>query len=154
VLLNKKKRILECSKFVVVNQTAYRKATPGVKSGIVKAFQNKIQNKRVTTKPYRTKRMTKRKATDEKRFCMSYYSNLLTGTPINKPECMCCHEKQIELLSMDHKGGLVREGKPKRSGVQLYKYLMSHNMPPGYQILCYNCNAGVGWFGVCPHKKK
>ena len=120
---------------------------------MTKYIRSKIQNKRVTGKHWRTK-LRIQTVSDEKRFCTSYYSNVLIGTPINKPECMCCHEKQIELLSMDHKGGLVREGRPKQSGTKLYKYLMSHSMPTGYQVLCYNCNAGVGWFGVCPHKKK
>ena len=151
--MNKKKRILECSKFVVMNQPTYKKATAGVKSGIVKAFQSKIQNKRVTGKHWRTK-LRIQTVSDEKRFCTSYYSNVLIGTPINKPQCACCGENQMELLSMDHKGGLVREGKKKLGGKQLYKNLMEHGMPKGYQVLCYNCNAGEGWHGGCPHKKK
>ena len=83
--MNKKKRILECSKFVVMNQPTYKKATAGVKSGIVKAYQSKIQNKRVTGKHWRTK-LRIQTVSDEKRFCTSYYSNVLIGTPINKPE--------------------------------------------------------------------
>ena len=140
-----------------MSRPAYRKATPGIKSGIVKAFQSKIQNKRVTGKPYR-KKTRKQIVSDEKRFLTSYYSNLLKGTPISKPKCACCGDSQIELLSLDHIGGIEIEGRKKGgkklNSKQLYKWIMDHGMPKGFQVLCYNCNAGEGWHGGCPHKKK
>ena len=84
---------------------------------------------------------------------MGFYSNSIQGTAFDEPCCACCGETSIELLSIDHIDGKVREGAKKLSGLKLYLFLMEHGFPPGYQVLCYNCNAGEGWFGKCPHRK-
>jgi hypothetical protein len=25
--------------------------------------------------------------------------------------------------------------------------------PPGFRVLCHNCNMAIGLFGVCPHER-
>jgi hypothetical protein len=34
----------------------------------------------------------------------------------------------------------------------LYHYLRKHNYPPGFRVLCHNCNMAFGHFGRCPHE--
>jgi len=58
--------------------------------------------------------------------------------------CACCHEGVFEFLSLDHIDGngakhrLVMGG----SGHMTYRWLERNNFPPGFQVLCNNCNLG------------
>ena len=150
--MNKKQRIRACVKLAVVGSPEYKQGTAVKKSSLVKAFMDKVAYKRITSRKWRTKRSSGTVSL-EKRICVGFYSNSTKGTSFNEPCCACCGEKEIELLSLDHIGGIVREGVKKLSGLKLYLFLMDHGFPPGYQVLCYNCNAGEGWFGKCPHRK-
>jgi hypothetical protein len=74
------------------------------------------------------------------------------------PTCSCCGEKHDEFLSIDHING---DGADHRrmvgSGVgAIYRWLIGNNFPPGFQVLCMNCNFAKGHSsssGGCPHKK-
>jgi hypothetical protein len=74
--------------------------------------------------------------------------------------CACCGEKEYEFLCIDHINGggaahrksLSPDGKSNRSGVTVYNWLIKNNYPPGFQVLCVNCNWGKRRTGVCPHK--
>jgi len=69
--------------------------------------------------------------------------------------CACCGEKHIEFLTVDH---IYGDGAEHRrlfkwvSGHSLYNWLRKNNYPPGYQILCWNCNCAKYYSRVCPHK--
>ena len=78
---------------------------------------------------------------------LSHYS----GT--NPPQCANPygeHDKPyttIEALALDHiNGGGNEERKQRGSGPTFYLWLKKHNFPPGYQILCANCN-WIKWRG-------
>ena len=73
--------------------------------------------------------------------------------------CTCCGEKEIAFLSIDHINGngvkhrlqisgLKREG----AGSRTYSWLRKNNYPPGFQVLCMNCNWAKSR-GGCPHQK-
>jgi hypothetical protein len=69
--------------------------------------------------------------------------------------CACCGEKHEEFLSIDHIEG---NGKQHRKevgsggrGSALYRWLKKNNFPPGFQILCMNCNFAIGHYESCPH---
>jgi hypothetical protein len=34
----------------------------------------------------------------------------------------------------------------------LYIWLRQRDWPPGYRVLCVNCNFAIGHFGKCPHQ--
>lgn len=72
-------------------------------------------------------------------------------------KCACCGEANKGFLTVDHIEGVIPEmeacGK-KLGHWALYKYLIKNNFPPGYQLLCANCNMAIGWWGVCPHKQE
>lgn len=79
---------------------------------------------------------------------LQYYS-----API--PFCICCGEREIKFLAIDHMGGM---GNKHRKEIGLYggssfcKWLIKNNFPPGFQVLCHNCNMAKGFYGDCPHK--
>jgi hypothetical protein len=93
-----------------------------------------------------------------KQNCLNYTKTLKLKTlqhySSKIPKCKCCGEKIIEFLAIDHlNGGGGGERRKHGSGSKFYFYLKKHNYPPGYQVLCHNCNMAKGFWGVCPHKK-
>jgi hypothetical protein len=72
-------------------------------------------------------------------------------------KCACCGESNKGFLTGDHINGQVPEmaivGR-KLNHSELYKYLVKNNFPPGYQLLCCNCNMATAWWGICPHKRE
>ena len=72
--------------------------------------------------------------------------------------CACCPETEPLFMSLDH---IHNDGAAERkrlghggSGIAFYRSLQRLGYPPGYQVLCMNCNFGKRMNGgVCPHKK-
>jgi hypothetical protein len=78
---------------------------------------------------------------------LSHYSG-------GSPSCACCGETIFQFLAIDHidGGGLKsRKSLGLRSSTQLYRYLENESFPPGYRVLCHNCNLAIGFYGYCPH---
>lgn len=72
-------------------------------------------------------------------------------------KCKCCGESNLECLSIDHinnDGAAHRKELTgnARDGRNLYIWLQKNNYPPGFQVLCMNCNFAKGHFGQCPHE--
>lgn len=69
--------------------------------------------------------------------------------------CACCGESRYELLTVDH---VNNDGKAHRmeigGGGKLYRWLIINNFPPGFQILCMNCNWAKSRYGECPHERE
>lgn len=72
-------------------------------------------------------------------------------------KCACCGETQILFLTIDHlanNGSNERKDIGIRGGCAFYRFLRKANYPSGYQVLCFNCNAGKHMNGgICPHNK-
>ena len=72
--------------------------------------------------------------------------------------CQCCGESWPVFLSIDHidgNGAAHRKsigGKWMRGGGKFYIWLKQRGFPPGYQVLCLNCNRAKHDKGVCPHQ--
>lgn len=71
--------------------------------------------------------------------------------------CACCGETQPLFLSVDHiynDGNEMRKsGTHSRGGTAFYAWIKRNKFPPGFQILCMNCNTGKHRNGgVCPHQ--
>jgi len=65
---------------------------------------------------------------------MSHYSNGI-------PKCNRCQETMIEFLNIDHIIPRKEHGHSWTFGSdKLHKWLLKNNLPPGFQILCSNCN--------------
>lgn len=69
------------------------------------------------------------------------------------PSCACCNESRLEFLALDHIGGGGRQERLRvGSGERFFRYLQKTNYPPGYRVLCHNCNQAMGIYGYCPHQ--
>lgn len=71
--------------------------------------------------------------------------------------CKCCGEKEVAFLTLDHINGGGRQHRSvlrKQKTADIYSWLKQENYPPGFQVLCMNCNWAKGKYGVCPHKQK
>jgi hypothetical protein len=70
--------------------------------------------------------------------------------------CACCGESTIEFLTLDHingDGGALRRSGVENAGERLYRKLELAGYPPGYQVLCMNCNWARRHDGICPHQR-
>lgn len=88
-------------------------------------------------------------AKEDKQLVMQHYGNSICG---------CCGEKSLDFLTIDHING---EGANHRRelfksrdkcGQKFYRWLIKNDFPPGYQVLCFNCNYGKHINGTCPHR--
>ena len=70
-------------------------------------------------------------------------------------KCVCCGETGKRFLTIDHinnDGNKHRKDLGSPDSEVLYRWLKKHNYPPGFQVLCWNCNIGKMLNGgVCPH---
>jgi hypothetical protein len=66
---------------------------------------------------------------------------VLTHYGNNRCACVRCGYDNIKALSIDHiNGGGVKHRKDENiHGVGIYRWLLNHNLPEGYQTLCMNC---------------
>lgn len=76
-------------------------------------------------------------------------------------QCNCCGETERHFLTLDHINNDGADWRRKTLGTrtatgwQTYRWLLKHGFPPGYQVLCMNCNFGKRMNGgVCPHQDK
>lgn len=67
--------------------------------------------------------------------------------------CACCGERNDQFLTIDHIDGCGgAERRRQGLGQSFYAWLRKNGFPPGFQVLCYNCNLGRAKNdGVCPH---
>ena len=72
--------------------------------------------------------------------------------------CACCGETDPAFLVIDHinnDGWKYRRGGVKNIHSNIYQWLVSHDFPEGFQVLCANCNQGKkNNNGVCPHQSR
>lgn len=70
--------------------------------------------------------------------------------------CRCCGAEELDFLVLDHiedNGAQHRRkefGRPD-PGSSIYSRLSRQGFPPGFQVLCHNCNYAKHKHGQCPH---
>lgn len=70
--------------------------------------------------------------------------------------CTCCGESEHDFLVIDHIDGHGNEHRRQifgrsQSGWEFYSWLVKQGFPPGFQVLCYNCNMSKAKHGTCVH---
>lgn len=69
------------------------------------------------------------------------------------PSCSCCDETTFEFLAFDHiEGGGNKH--MQQIGHNIVRWLRKNGYPPGFRVLCHNCNFARGHYGCCPHERK
>jgi hypothetical protein len=82
---------------------------------------------------------------------MSRYSN-------GSIKCVCCGETERDFLTIDHINGgggqhrVAIFGDRWTAGARFYNWLVANGFPPGFQLLCMNCNFSKGKHGRCVHE--
>ena len=69
-----------------------------------------------------------------------------------KLECACCGEDEYRFLALDHINGGGSKDR-KKFGPSFVYWLKAQGWPPGFQVLCHNCNMAKHWYGICPHQE-
>jgi hypothetical protein len=71
-----------------------------------------------------------------------------------QPECACCGEWHLSFLALDHIDGGGGEHRKllRAASLNIWEYLRRESYPPGFRVLCHNCNAARGYYGSCPHE--
>lgn len=68
------------------------------------------------------------------------------------PCCACCGERELVFLALDH---VRNNGAADRQLIgdshRIFRWLRRQGFPPGYQVLCHNCNWAKR-MGGCPHQ--
>jgi len=80
---------------------------------------------------------TRKDARKAKKEVLSHYSN-------NELKCVTCGHEDYRVLTIDHiNGGGHKQIKELgyRGGKDFYAYLRREGFPPGYRVLCFNCNS-------------
>ena len=89
--------------------------------------------------------------------CREYYRqgrrDVLSHYSDGKLVCACCGESTFEFLCIDHINGGGTKHRKSLPHHDIYRHLISENFPPGYRVLCHNCNHCYGHYGYCPHQK-
>lgn len=116
--------------------------------------QRKLIDKRAQqTKPEYYRQMRRyifhRKVEELRQSVLGYYS-------WQRFRCACCGETERDFLVIDHIDGHGNRhrkeifGRPQ-AGYRFYDWLVKHEYPPGFQVLCNNCNLSKGKHGACVH---
>lgn len=68
------------------------------------------------------------------------------------PFCSCCGEGVLQFLALDHIDGGGHRQRTETGGGGFYTWLKKNGYPPGFRVLCHNCNMGRQLNGgICPH---
>ena len=55
-------------------------------------------------------------------------------------ECEACGERESDVLTVDHINGDGAEHRKEVPASQIHAWLIRNEFPPGFRILCFNCN--------------
>ena len=69
------------------------------------------------------------------------------------PDCQCCGESEDAFLTLDHIEGGGSAHRKELNG-KVHQHLRREGFPPGYRILCWNCNWAYRLAGTCPHQQE
>jgi len=116
----------------------WRKENPGAGRAATKRWEARNPE-------YRARKVAEYRARDRKAAFMAYGGF----------KCACCSEMEPMFLSIDH---IDNDGAAHRKAIggmsTFYQWLRQNKYPPGFQVLCRNCNWGKHVNGgVCPHQR-
>ena len=112
----------------------------------------RLYDKEYNQRPHVIKRRQKQMRVFGKKYRLNIKCRVIGHYSKGKMKCLCCGETIMEFLTIDKFIGTSNHKKITGSGIRLYIWLIKHDFPKGYRVMCFNCNCGRGR-GICPHKK-
>lgn len=91
------------------------------------------------------KKRTRERWQELRRCVLEHYS-------VGDAKCSCCAEREIAFLVLDH---VNDDGAAHRAAIKqnVYTWLRANGYPPGFQVLCHNCNFAKSHNPQgCPHQ--
>jgi hypothetical protein len=69
------------------------------------------------------------------------------------PKCACCGEDEPRFLALDHIEGNGNSHRKSigSGGDVVWRWIIREGFPPGFRVLCHNCNFAMQFDGGCPH---
>jgi hypothetical protein len=67
--------------------------------------------------------------------------------------CECCGEGRDYFLTIDHINGDGNKHRKEVGSSNIYDWLVKHEFPSGFQVLCMNCNCAKRSRSTCPCKE-
>jgi hypothetical protein len=135
---------MKCSQEDLEYQRNYRKLHPEkVKASNIRQYK-KNRDKDIA-------RVKAQHAVNKERV-VTHYCN-------GNPHCQCpsgkCNITNIKFLTVDHPNNDgMKLRKVQGFGSSFYRWIIRNNFPPGFRILCWNCNSGREKNGgICPHEE-
>lgn len=132
-----------------------------------KSYLKNVEKKRAFGKKYYAKNkdkineaVTKKRAENHAEYlgyAMTYHqkyrAQALEFYGGGDPKCVCCGERTIEFLTLNH---INNDGAKHRKEVHtdMYRWAVKNGFPPIFNILCMNCNHSLGVRGYCPHQNE
>jgi hypothetical protein len=71
-----------------------------------------------------------------------------------KCNCPGCSETHPEFMTIDHIDGNGSRHRREANIKSMYRWLKKNNFPPGFQVLCMNCNFVKRHGKTCPHLRE
>ncbi len=57
-------------------------------------------------------------------------------------------------LTVDHIDGGGKAHRRDAALNNMWRWLVTHNFPSGFRVLCFNCNYATAGGRICPHKQR
>lgn len=119
-----------------------------------KTAEEKAATNRAYTRKWRHEHPEENRA-HKKKYRDSVKLRVLRAYSGEVPSCACCQETGLVFLTLDHvdgDGAAQRRVNQHRGGFQQYLQVIREGFPPGYAVLCWNCNSAKHLLGTCPHQ--
>lgn len=125
------------------NWRAARKVVLRTCAWCKKVYESIASNKksRFCCRPCKNAFATKPNKVTFRMRCLDHYGNV----------CACCGEHERKFLTIDHANNDGAEHRKELKGMALDRWLVNNDFPPGFQLLCWNCNMAKALYGECPH---
>jgi hypothetical protein len=113
-----------------------------------RAYQKKCYEKHKEERQAYGRKQSKEYREKNKDRCYEAYGGYICS-------CPKCDETEPKFLSIDHvenNGNEHRKTIGYGNGSDIYRWLIKHDFPKEFQVLCMNCNFGKARNGgICPH---
>ena len=135
-------RYLNHEQYVLTRRGSYKPTPPSTCNCVncKKEFLSKNRNKKTCSVACSKKLQLQTSRVSMNRRRHKHYNDILYHYSNGEMKCACCGESHLEFLTLDHIIPVHRKINKRINNYSLYVKLKHENFPPGYQVLCFECN--------------